>query len=318
MPNQNIRLWVQKICKDGGHSMMTDKSQWCRLKPVKHYHPSALQRPDEVDKHFIKELQEGKVYCDDNIDAIALTPFFIKDETDKVRIIFHYSWPILGINISINSLVSDLDATVELPGNSDLVNFAYNDGSTTHMGKNDGESFFRQIPLIKSEYPLAVYWWRGHKLVDTRMPWGTRCAAKTAHYFSIAISYIAYKFIPRLLQPCYFDYIDDHLTRGTSNKLCLLVHVIYIVVCTKLKIKLKQSKTTLTTTKLIGLGFEYDLTNKTISLPIRKLKEYRQQLLQLAGANTVSSWFVQHILGRLEHAQSAQWPLMSKYPTPKI
>ena len=71
---------------------------------------------------------------------------------------------------SVNSITPIHLATVELTNTTNLVQFLDNDGYNNWTAKNDGESFFRQIPLAHDEWGLAVYWWCGMQLIDTRMP----------------------------------------------------------------------------------------------------------------------------------------------------
>ena len=145
------------------------------------------------------------------------TPFFLKDEPGKPlpRMIWNYSHK-NSKGISLNSLVPDRLKSIQYKSMLDLVDFMDNDGLNNWAGKNDGEGFFRQIELEPSEQILAVYYWRGYKIVDTRMPWGTCMAPKAAQYLSEALEYIAYKYVPASLSPAYFSYVDDHIIRGRT------------------------------------------------------------------------------------------------------
>ena len=130
--------------------------------------------------------------------------------------------------------------------------FLDNDGHNNWGAKNDGESFFRQIPLAFGEWCLATYWWRGNQYIDTRMPWGARRSARIAHYFSLAITHITNKYVPRSLHPYILNYIDDHIFRGKTQLECLYVHVMYILVCDYLRVKLKTIKTILVAQQLVA------------------------------------------------------------------
>ena len=143
--------------------------EWKKFKPVIKFYPDATTRVNEIDTTFGNALSTGEMYIDNEIQPYLYTPFFCKDETNKVRLIYNYSYKYDGIN-SLNALVPKSQTTVEFPTLRDLIQFVHNDGKTEYIGKNDGASFFRQIELSPQERPLAVYYWRGYKIVDTRMP----------------------------------------------------------------------------------------------------------------------------------------------------
>ena len=83
-------------------------------------------------------------------------PFFLKEEgPDKTRFIPDYTWPKHGV--SVNSLVPDKEATVELLSKYNLIKFVYNEGQTKAFGKNDFKSWYRQIPMNSQDWTISVY-----------------------------------------------------------------------------------------------------------------------------------------------------------------
>ena len=257
----------------------TDTTKWHLLNKTKYVNPVCLtpNNINRIDQHFIKELKAGRYIVNPDIPVQCRVPFFLKEEgPDKTRFIPDYTWPKTGD--SVNSLIPEKEATVELLSKYDLIKFIYNDGTTNALGKNDYKSWYRQIPMSKLDWPISVYHWRGYDFHDTRMPWGTRRASRIAHHFSIAISYIAHKYVPLSLQPCYFDYIDDHIIRATSILYCLLVHMIYICVCTKYTIQLNTQKTELATQALIALGMHTDVKTKVVSVTKKRQMDIKQHL----------------------------------------
>ena len=120
LPAKHIREEVQEVCKYG-FSFKTDSTQWHKLTLNKHTTKSALDEPHKIDKHFIKELQSGHIYCDNQFQARVHIPFFIKEQRNKYRVINDYSATVNGL--SINSITPKHVATVELPTTTNLVQF---------------------------------------------------------------------------------------------------------------------------------------------------------------------------------------------------
>ena len=105
------------------------------------------------------------------------------------------------------------------------------------------------------------------------MPWGARRSARVAHYFSLAITHICNKYVPRSLHPYVLNYVDDHIFRGQTQLECLYVHIIYIAICEYLGVKLKQQKTKLAQQKIVALGIYFDLTPKARTADIEPYKQ---------------------------------------------
>ena len=172
---QEIQDMPCKLIKDEiSYLMLHDfefgvpRNKWKIFKPTIYDYTDALNRTDDLDKTFIEELKLGRMYIDQNINPLLITPVFCKDESDKVRLIYDYSYKFDGVN-SLNALIDEQLKPVEYPSLMELIKFADNKGENSYLGKNDGKSFFRQIELSQTQRPLAVYYWRGYKIVDARM-----------------------------------------------------------------------------------------------------------------------------------------------------
>ena len=308
LPAQHIKKEVQDVCKYE-FSFKTDRQQWPKLTKTKRITQSAQQEPHKIHQHFIKELKQGRIYCDNKFDAKTYIPIFIKEERDKYRVINDFSEPKSGT--SVNSITPFHVATVELPTTTNLIQFLDNNGQNHWTAKNDGQSFFRQIPLAQDEWCLAVYWWCGLQLIDTRMPWGARRSARIAHYFSLAITHITNKYIPRSLHPYVLNYIDDHIFRGKTRLECLYVHIIYIIVCNYLRVKLKALKTVLVAQQMIALGFDINLNQgqRTIDIEPYKQQKYDHNLQQFLDTENHTTQQGQKLAGQLEYVAPIKWPL---------
>ena len=311
--NKNVRQTVLEV-KENWFRHGADETQWDKLNTTNYVNP-ACRKPENIariDQHFIKEAQAGRYFVNDKIKVKCRVPFFIKEEgDDKFRFIPDYSWPKQGV--SVNSLIEDREGQVNLQDRYKLVQFVYNEGKTNALGKNDFKSFYRQFPLNSADYSISVYHWRGVDWIDAFMPWGTKRASKIAHYFSIAIEHIAYKYIPVSLQPCIFSYIDDHIFRGDTRLQCLFVHVVYIFVCTKYNVQLNLNKTILCTTQqndeLVGLGLEFDVAEKTVSVTSARRNHIHAHLDKIATLQQAQAKYAQKVVGKCEDIAFIVYPL---------
>ena len=287
-----------------------DRSRIYQLSKSRYVHPTNYlpENAKEIDKHFIKEAKLGHYIVDPNITIKCRVPVFLKPEgPQKFRLIPDYSSPKNGV--SVNSLVPEEEGKVDLLDKVELIKFVYNQGKTTTLGKNDFKSWYRQIPMNIQDWPISVYPWRGYDWIDTRMPWGTRRASKIAHHFSIAITHIAYKYIPRSLTPCIFNYIDDHIFRADSIIKCLYVHVIYIFVCIKYSIYLNINETKLYAMKLVGLGILFDLIRQTAAVTQKRKQDIHDYLHNLRTRTISTAQFGQKCAGKCEDVAFLLYPL---------
>ena len=306
--NKCVAKTVEELYKFG-YRHGTDTSRWNELNKSKLFHQKkhSKHHVKQLYLHFIKELELGRYIVDDTIPVHCRVPFFIKDEKDKGRFIPDYSAASNGV--SVNSLVPPNDATVEFNDKFELINFTYNNGKTTQLGKNDAKSFYRQFPMARSDWSISVYHWNGIDFIDTRMPWGTRTASKVAHHMSLAIAYIAYKYIPRALQPCIFNYIDDHILRAHTQIQALYVHIIYILVCQLVGIQLNQKKTVLAAQDLEGLGIQLNVKTYQVSITSTRVKDITKHLIELHKSNYATAKFGQKVAGKCEDIAFLLYPL---------
>ena len=156
MHNKEVTKTIDEVCKNFfTHGAEPEKLHL--LSKVKHTHPVCFEpgNPELLDQHFIKEAQAGRYIVATDIEIRCRVPFFLKPEgPGKVRFIPDYTHPKNGT--SINSLVPDKLAKVELLDRFELLKFAYNKGKTTTLGKNDFKSWYRQIPMNPRDWGKSV------------------------------------------------------------------------------------------------------------------------------------------------------------------
>ena len=304
MPNHTIRDEIQSTMKYGFEygvpeyklSLLTNK------KVVYH-----SDRPDEIDKHLIKWLKEGQIYVDEEKEPLCYIPLFLKDEGNKTRLIPDFKHEVNGI--SINNLVLDKYKTVQYPTTEKLINFVYWNGQTEALAKNDGKSFFRQVMMSEPDQNYCAYYHRGITFFDSRMPWGTPRAPRIAHFLSLCLEYIAYKYIPLSLQPCIFSYVDDRIFRAKTMVQVLYIHIIYLIICARAGTPTKPSKTVLCSKSLVGLGVGFDLNGeKTVYVPQTKKVKYIKTFEDFICQSTATAKQAQSVVGKCEHVSWLKWP----------
>jgi hypothetical protein len=310
--NEKIKNEIKQIVTHGA-TLHTDRSRWNELSPYPAHHPHMHQKQNEIYKKLIKMAENGKIYCDDTFKAKTYIRLFIKDEPtkkdpNKTRLIFDYKYAPIGYS-SVNDLIPDEHAQVDLSTLKELTKFIDNNGMTQYIGKNDGESFYQQIPLISDDWPITVILFGGHQWIPTVLLWGIRGATKTAHYLSTAIQYGIHKYVPLDLYPCYFPYIDDHLVRAVTWFICIILHTFYIWFCEKLCIKLKPSKTVLASNNMIALGFQFDLKKRSIEITTEKIEKYTFAITNYKNAITRTTQETQQLIGKLDYMSIVAWPL---------
>ena len=270
MPNQTIRNEIQTIMRVGfEYGIREPNLRYLSNKKQVYF----TDRPEEIDKHLIKWLKEGQIFVDNSIEPLCYVPLFLKDEGKKTRLIPDFKHEVNGF--SLNSLVLEKFCSVKYPSVPDLLNFVFDEDQTVALGKNDGLSFFRQVNMRKSNMTYAAYIHRGIVFLDGRMPWATPRAPRVAHFLSVCLRYIAYKYIPRSLQPCILVYVDDRIIRGRTVMQVIFVHLIFLFVCDNAGTPCKDSKTVFCSPTLVGLGVGFDLTGlKTVFIPETKKQKY--------------------------------------------
>ena len=304
MPNKQIKQEVQAIMKYGFEYGIPEPylSKLSNKKCVYY-----TQQPEEIDKHLIKWMKDGQIFVDDSIEPYCYVPLFLKDEITKTRLIPDFKHEVNGV--SLNSLVLDHFKTVQYPKTTQLLDFVYGDGEINYLGKNDGLSFFRQINMAPSNMKYAGYYHRGITFLDGRMPWGTPRAPRVAHFLSIALVYIANKYIPRTIQPCILPYVDDRILRAKTETRMKLIHMIFIIVCYKAGTPCKQSKTVFCDTTLVGLGIGFDLRGmKTVFVPQHKKERYIECFQQFISKKQATAKEAQSVVGKCEHICPIKWP----------
>ena len=275
-------------------------------------HFSASQYAPFVDLKIIQKLENGAWICDDEFEFEQLIKIKMIPQKDKVRMVLDYSGPYDGV--SINSIVPDEAVTVQLPNFADLCTFAYGENNNIKaMGKIDFKSAFEQIALADTQQKYGAYKWRNHIYRELSMPPGTRAAVQAMQLFGEAVRYTADQMLSPELRGNTMGYVDDNIIRGRSLWECLFHTLHFIIVCTKLHIKINVDKTILYATTIDALGNLINLHDnaKDAKVTPERVESYITELKQLLGVITKPRWEMDSILGKLFSTTPLAWPLKS-------
>ena len=310
IPSSHVRETIKKLVTENFRHE-ADESRWNEL-PVQPHVYHECMRPhlaQIIDEKILKEVKTGRYICNSNIPIKARIPIFLKQEgPNKWRLIPNYSYK-GNKQVSVNDLVPYAAATVELPTTKDMVKFVHGDGKNQYIGKNDFQSCFRQIPMNPIDWSISVYRWRGIDWIDTRMPWGGRRSAKVAHHLSLAITYVAYKYIPPSLQPCILDYVDDHIFATQTPIQCIFVHLVHLLITQTLGMPVKKSKTVLVAQIMQALGFTIDMIHRWVEVTQKKITNYSYALIDVYHSKTKTAKEMQAVAGKLQSVAFIKYPL---------
>ena len=122
--------------------------------PLQNYSIPTSQH-ELVDDYFIEQLTQKKLTCNNKFNPKAWIPFKVVFKGGKNRVVFDYSYPYNGF--SVNDLVSDDAAYVNLPNCKNLASLVYKIGKNGFLAKTDLKSAFRQIKLALNSQSLVAY-----------------------------------------------------------------------------------------------------------------------------------------------------------------
>lgn len=274
---------------------------------------SAKEESLQCDQYFIDEMKARRITAvTDQVNSGQLEepkiyiPFSVIDTTKK-RTVFNFS---ASINdISLNSLVPDNKATVELITLQTVASKILEVGNNCYIGKEDLRSAFRQSKTRPEEALKYAYWWRDEILVDWFMPWGTRNAARKCHLVSKAIVHIVNKFLPIELNGRILCYIDDFMFFGNGEKECKYLMDKFEEICEIGKVDVKFEKREEPSQNQVVLGKEFFCPILWVQNNPKKLIKYKHKLNELIKVDIMTQSDLQSIEGSLTNIAPFAWPL---------
>ena len=199
---------------------------------------------------------------------IGLVP---KDKGQKMRLIFHLSYPRDGD--SVNSGIPCSECTVKYPEFDEAVKLCLNEGVGCYIGKSDMSSAFRHVPMardqrwllvMKAEHPCTgkiMYF------IDKCLPFGSSISCAIFQAVSDAIAWV----VKCKTMKENVNYLDDYLFAAALKAFCDQQMGIFLGVCQEIQFPVALEKTFWGTTRLTFLGMLLDTIRQVICIPMDKL-----------------------------------------------
>ena len=166
------------------------------LQPTPTNHPSALNRPDDVNTlHRGRNDPSGPrgPFRGPPVNNLHVSPLMTKPKRDSKyrRVIMDLSWPRgMAVNDGIDESYIDGPATVTLPTTDYMAERILTLGPGAHMYKTDLARGYRQLRVDPWDWPLLGFKHNDRYFMDICPPFGLRTSAMFMQRTSQAICYI--------------------------------------------------------------------------------------------------------------------------------
>ena len=263
-------------------------------------HTSALTYPDHVSKYIREEIQYGAIWgpFKDLPFHCHVSPFLTREKPNSSnrRVILDLSFP---PGHSVNDGVDKdkyLGSYFELkyPSVDDIVHSLRQLGPNALLYKIDISRAFRHIRIDPGDLDLLGLK-HGDYFIDGTLPFGFRHGSV---FFQRCTDAVRYVMKEKFHYPNLYNYIDDLIYTGLPGDIYQSYHTL-IQLLHELGLDISISKLIEPTTVAICLGIEIDTVNRTLKIPIDKLKEIQLICQEYVSKHKVTKRQYQSLLGSL-------------------
>ena len=275
--------------------------------------PNQTQRnlpTDDIGKlHITKWLIQG---CNDGhfLGPFTTPPFqsyhtspvgTVPKDITKRRTIHHLSAPRKGI--SVNSEITQESKTVTFIQFKQVVAWIQSLGKNAFIWKSDLENAYRQLALHPTAYPLLGIRWLNHYVFDTRGPFGLASMVAIFQDFADLLLYAVSQSMLHLFlinnSISLHHLLDDFFGGHNNSSMAQKQFDQFFHISNILGVKVSQRKSYPPTQQLTILGYHYDTTTQTVSIPIEKIHKIKQQLKLLVQKRKSKAQELLSIVGKL-------------------
>jgi hypothetical protein len=242
---------------------------------------SANQMPEIVREKIYKELRAGRLlgpftsppFKNFRISPLGLVP---KKGQGEFRLIHHLSYP---CGDSINDHINPELCSVQYTRFDEAVLMVQRLGKGALLAKADIKSAFRLIPVAIEDFHLLGFKFDGLYYFDKALPFGCSISCATFERFARFLEWV-------VRSSCYYGelehYLDDFLFGGECNTdHCSRIMSCFFEKCTELGIPIAEDKTEGPVTVLVFLGLELDSELMQVRIPLDKVKQTIDQIIDL-------------------------------------
>ena len=281
------------------------------LQPTPTNHPSALNRPDDVDHYIEVEMTHqalGGPFRGPPVNGLHVSPLMTKPKRDSKyrRVIMDLSWPRgMAVNDGIDTeSYIDGPATVTLPTTDYMAERILTLGPGAHMYKTDLARGYRQLRVDPWDWPLLGFKHHDRYFMDICPPFGLRTSAMFMQRTSQAICFIHQRrgFLSRA-------YLDDFGGAERSHDQAGAALLALQTIMGELGVVEAAHKVCTPSQQMIWLGIIYDTVAMTMSIPPAKMQEIMDTLGTWGGRLRATYREVQSLLGLLHFVASVSPPV---------
>ena len=233
----------------------------------------------KIFKTFIDEVENNYISPSDESPDYIINYFCVpKKDNDgnytKKRMVRHGSFSAKG-KMSINDWIRSEKCKMEsLPNLKDYIHLLID---KKFFALRDLSNAFRQLGLCP-EIPLKIgYSVCGMFFIDNRQPYGIASAAANCQKFGDILLWIMRnKLTEHIPNTGFTVHIDDFVLAAKRKTHCNELECIFDRLCNNVGVKISTEKNVNTTTRATVYGLNFDLKNKTVSLPDKKYNRMKK------------------------------------------
>jgi len=269
---------------------------------------SANKNHQVVADKINKEIEEGRVagpYPAPPLSNFRVSPLGLvpKKGKDEFRLIHHLSYPSCQ---SVNDFIDPDLCYVKYTQFDEAVKLIQELGQGCLLGKTDIKSAFRLLPVSPSDFNQLGFSFNGQFYFDKCLPFGCSISCATFEKFANILEQAV-----RCRSPVgnLLHYLDDFLFGGPKHKLdCKLIMNHFQECMDDLGVPIANEKTEGPQTIICFLGLELDSELMLVRMPLTKIIELKEKILQVLEKEKVKLKAMQSLIGALQFACRAIVP----------
>lgn len=262
-------------------------------------HPSATAYPDHVATYISKELEYGALrgpFTTPPFPMFQTSPLMTceKRDSDSRRVIMDLSFPhgySVNDGIPKDSYLGEPMALTYAKVD-DLVQLVLRKQHPL-IWKLDLKRAFRQIPCDPLDYPLLGIFWDSQFYFDTAIPFGIRTGSFFCQRMTNALAHMMHSRGHQLV-----NYIDDLASGGEPDEAWAGFNDLQALI-PELGLSVADDKTCPPSERMVFLGIEFNLKDRLLQIPLKKLGEIWSLLLTWKQRRRASKRQLQSLLGKL-------------------
>ena len=258
---------------------------------------SLLENPEEARKKIDMEISMNRIkgpFSHPPFRNFKACPLALRVKPNgKYRLLHNLSYPYNSD--SVNLCIAPENYEVEYASVQDAADVLLTMPGA-YMGKLDIAEAFRIIPIHKEDHHLLGFTFEGKYYYDTCLPMGCSSSCQIFQRFSDALV--------SLLKTNYgvsnvIKYLDDFLIIAKDSSKCQAAMDSFLSLCQEAGIPIASQKTEGPTTSLTFLGYGLDSVKMVISIPIEKIKAYRDTIHSLLMQKNTTLRELKSLIGKL-------------------